>query len=147
MMPGVSHAHYEKMSRADRMEAAERQLMAERNYRALGAVESEERPHALDLMGVEKQFVFSTFCIGQFYPKNVGAKCDKDTKLLYGGARAHNRGMADFCSADDRMIATGFVPLEDPAQSLKVLEEALSLGCEVEQHLSLIHISEPTRPY
>ena len=129
MMPGVSHSHYEKRSGSDRVEAAERQLMAERNYRALGAVEPEERPRALDLLGVEKQFVFSTFCIGQFYPKNVGAKCVSDPRLLYGGARAHNRGMAEFCSADDRMIATGFVPLEDPVQSVKVLEEALALGC------------------
>ncbi len=129
MMPGASFQHFSGTSRAERLKGAERQLMAERNYRALGAVDPAERPRALDLLGVEKQIVFSTSCSGEFYCKSVGAQCSSDPKLLYGGARAHNRGMAEFCSVDDRLIATGFVPLEDPAQSVKVLEEALALGC------------------
>src|SRR4029077_15866522 len=42
---------------------------------------------------------------------------------------AHNRAMADFCSADRRLIAVGLVPLEDSELAARGVDEALALGC------------------
>ena len=36
-----------------------------------------------------------------------------DIDLAYGVARAHNRGMVEFCSVDARLIPTLYVPLAD----------------------------------
>ena len=36
-----------------------------------------------------------------------------DLDLAYGAARAHNRGMVEFCSVDPRLLPTCYVPLAD----------------------------------
>src|SRR4051812_40443879 len=92
-------------------------LMTRKGWSAYGAFDPDERRHALDLLGFEKQLVFSTFAPTQFL--------DDDHDLLYGGTRAHNRAMADFCSSDDRLIAVGFVPLQDADRAVNAVEEAL----------------------
>ncbi len=99
----------------------EADLMNAKGWSALGAFDPAERIRALDLIGVSKQLVFSTFAPTQF--------ASEDLDLLYGGTRAHNRAMADFCSADKRMIAVGFVPLEDAERALVEAREAIKLGC------------------
>src|SRR5215470_6606020 len=91
---------------AQRLEA---HLMDAKGWRALGAFDPAERSRALDLLGIHKQLVFSTFAATQF--------ASDDFDLLYGGARAHNRAMADFCSHDERLIAVGFVPWGDPVRA------------------------------
>ena len=96
-------------------------LMKAKGWNALGAFDPAERSRALDLLGFEKQLVFSTFAATQY--------AGSDLDLLYGGTRAHNRGIADFCSADDRMIAVASVPLADPELSARATREALDLGC------------------
>jgi uncharacterized protein len=101
--------------------ALEANLMNAKGWSALGAFDPAERSRALDLLGVSKQLVFSTFAPTQF--------ASDDLDLLYGGTRAHNRAMADFCSADHRMIAVGFVPLIDAARALVEAREAIKLGC------------------
>jgi predicted TIM-barrel fold metal-dependent hydrolase len=99
----------------------EANLMNAKGWSALGAFDPSERSRALDLLGVSKQLVFSTFAPTQF--------ASDDPELLYGGTRAHNRAMADFCSADKRMIAVGFVPLADAERALVEAREAIKLGC------------------
>jgi uncharacterized protein len=99
----------------------EANLMNAKGWSALGAFDPSERTRALDLLGVSKQLVFSTFAPTQF--------ASDDPELLYGGTRAHNRAMADFCSADKRMIAVGFVPLVDAERALVEAREAIKLGC------------------
>jgi hypothetical protein len=99
----------------------EANLMNAKGWSALGAFDPSERSRALDLLGVSKQLVFSTFAPTQF--------ASDDPELLYGGTRAHNRAMADFCSADKRMIAVGFVPLVDAERALVEAREAIKLGC------------------
>jgi predicted TIM-barrel fold metal-dependent hydrolase len=99
----------------------EANLMNAKGWSALGAFDPSERSRALDLLGVSKQLVFSTFAPTQF--------ASDDPELLYGGTRAHNRAMADFCSADKRMIAVGFVPLVDADRALVEAREAIKLGC------------------
>src|SRR5262250_3286280 len=87
-------------------QALEGNLMNTKGWSALGAFDPAERSRALDLLGVDRQLVFSTFAANQF--------AGGDLDLLYGGARAHNRAMAAFCSADPRLIAVGLVPWGDP---------------------------------
>ncbi len=103
-------------------ELEENVIASAKGWLALGAMDSSERSRALDLLGFESQLVFSTFSVGLF------AFAD-DPSLVYGGASAHNRMMADFCGDDDRLLGVGFLPLNDPNRSMASLNEALELGC------------------
>ncbi len=114
-------------------------LMTRKGWSAYGAFDPDERSRALDLLGFDRQLVFSTFAPTQFL--------DDDPELLYGGTRAHNRAMAEFCDHDDRLIAVGFVPLQDPDQAVQAVEEALAFGCGailVPSHPPRTH--SPTHP-
>ena len=91
-------------------------------YKAFGAFDPTERSEALDLLGIDAQLVFSTFAPAQFLTS-------RDLDVVYGGARAHNRALADFCSADPRLIAVGFVPFHDPERAADEVEAALAMGC------------------
>ena len=101
--------------------ALEENVMATKGWGALGAFEPAERSRALDLLGFDRQLVFSTFAATQF--------AGDDFDLLYGGTRALNRGMADFCSGDERLIPVGQVPWGDPARTAEEVRQALELGC------------------
>ncbi len=101
--------------------ALEAELMRAKGWGALGAFDPRERSRALDLLGFAQQLVFSTFAPTQFL--------GDDLDLLYGGTRAHNRAIADFCSDDERMIAVAFVPWADPERTRREAEEAIRLGC------------------
>ena len=57
----------------------------------IGAFDPQERSHALDLFGYEKQWVLPTFSFHQV--AHVG-----DMDALYAGARTLNKAMADFCA-------------------------------------------------
>jgi len=106
---------------AEKARALEEALMKAKGWNALGAFDPAERRRALDLLGFERQLVFSTFAATQFL--------GEDRDLLYGGTRAHNRAMADFCADDERLIAVGFVPLDDPERAREEVREAIRLGC------------------
>jgi uncharacterized protein len=110
--------------RRDDRAAAQRledDIMSAKGWSALGAFDASERSRALDLLGVDRQLVFSTFAATQF--------ASDDPDLFYGGARAHNRAMADFCAADRRLIAVGLVPWGDPERAVREADEAIRLGC------------------
>ena len=98
---------------AEKARALEGALMKAKGWNALGAFDSAERRRALDLLGFDRQLVFSTFAASQF--------AGDDLELLYGGTRALNRAMADFCSDDERLIAVGFVPLADATRAAQVV--------------------------
>jgi predicted TIM-barrel fold metal-dependent hydrolase len=102
-------------------QALEQNVMKAKGWNALGAFDPVERSRALDLLGFESQLVFSTFAATQF--------AGDDHELLYGGARAHNRAMADFCRDDPRLVAVAFVPWGDPEQAVVLVEEAIEIGC------------------
>jgi predicted TIM-barrel fold metal-dependent hydrolase len=122
--PTAERAMKDAQTRLNDPQAArslEANLMTAKGWSALGAFDPRERSRALDLLGVSKQLVFSTFAPTQF--------ASDDPELLYGGTRAHNRAMADFCSDDKRMIAVGFVPLLDAERALVEAREAIRLGC------------------
>jgi len=101
--------------------ALEDRVLEAKGWSALGAFDPAERSRALDLLGFEKQLVFSTFAAVQFV--------SDDPELLYGGTRAHNRAMAEFCAGDPRLVAVGFVPWGDPERTLAEAREAIRLGC------------------
>jgi uncharacterized protein len=101
--------------------ALEANLMGPKGWGALGAFDPAERSRALDLLGMHKQLVFSTFAATQF--------TGDDPDLLYGGTRALNRAMADFCAHDKRLIAVGYVPWGDPQRVVTEAKEAMRLGC------------------
>ncbi|MEN8181028.1 MAG: amidohydrolase family protein [Myxococcota bacterium] len=91
-----------------------------KGWLAHGATDAAERRRTLDLLGFEKQLVFATFSLGQF-------AYARDPRIAYGGARAHNRGMTEFCSGDPRMLPVCFLPLTDPERSRTELEDLLRL--------------------
>jgi predicted TIM-barrel fold metal-dependent hydrolase len=100
---------------------ADAELMARKGWSALGAFDPIERSRALDLLGFERQLVFTTFAPTQFL--------DGDPDLLYGGTTAHNRAVADFCAHDRRLIGVGFVPLDVPERAAAAVDEAIGIGC------------------
>jgi predicted TIM-barrel fold metal-dependent hydrolase len=87
---------------------------------ALGAVDPRERGTALDLLGFERQVVYSSFCAQLF---DLG-----DAELRYAAYRAHNRAMAAFCAADRRLTGVALCDLDGGEKSLAELDFALELG-------------------
>lgn len=106
--------------------AADReQLMLRKNWSATGSFISADRPAALDMLGFASQLVFNTFSNRALQEAEHGGEMD----FAYGLARAHNRGIAEFCLVDPRLLAVGYVPLADPEQTEPFAREALALGC------------------
>jgi predicted TIM-barrel fold metal-dependent hydrolase len=99
----------------------ENELMTAKGWGAMGAIDAKARSRALDLLGFDAQLVFSTFAATQF----AGGNPD----LVYGGARAHNRGMAAFCGEDQRLLGVGYVPWGEPELVIKEAAAAIDDGC------------------
>jgi len=113
-----------KHGEADYKSRDEAELMTRKNWSATGSFLKQDRPRALDLLGFASQLVFNTFGSGRF----VALEHGDDVEFCYGVARAHNRALADFCSVDRRLLATGYVPLRDFSKARAAAEEALRLG-------------------
>jgi predicted TIM-barrel fold metal-dependent hydrolase len=90
-------------------------------HEALGAFNGAERSRALDLLGFPRQVVFSSFCARLIF----GAS---DDDMAYGAAAAHNRAMAAFCEADERLLGVAMVPLRDVSRALEEIEAVRALG-------------------
>ncbi len=100
------------------------EIMGRKNFAATGAFVPEDRGRALDLLGFASQLVFNTFHNRRLRDWEHGGDLD----LAYGAARAHNRGMIEFCSADDRLLSTCYVPLADLDRAAAMASEALVMG-------------------
>lgn len=92
-----------------------------KGWGAFGAMNPDERRRALDDLGFARQLVFTTFAGSQFLRS-------PDNAVRFGGARALNRGVADFCSGDRRLVGVGFLPLDDPEQALVEANIAIEAG-------------------
>jgi predicted TIM-barrel fold metal-dependent hydrolase len=100
------------------------EIMQRKNWKATGSFIKEDRPLALDLLGVASQLVFNTFNNGRM----VALERGDDLDLAYGAARAHNRAMVEFCDVDDRLLPTCYVPLADFERSAAMAGEAIDMG-------------------
>jgi uncharacterized protein len=102
----------------------EAEIMARKNFAATGSFIPEDRPRALDLLGFSSQLVFNTFHNGRLHDLEHGDNVD----LVYAAARAHNRGMLEFCSVDHRLLPSLYVPLCDPDKARSAAADALEQG-------------------
>ena len=102
----------------------EAEIMARKNFAATGSFIPEDRPRALDLLGFSSQLVFNTFHNGRLHELEHAG----DVDLVYAAARAHNRGMLEFCSVDRRLLPSLYVPLCDPAKAQEAVKDALAQG-------------------
>lgn len=103
-------------------EIAQNVVAGPKGWAAFGAISPDERKRALDDLGFNRQLVFTTFAGSQFLRTD-------DLSMKYGGSRALNRAIADFCAGDKRQIAVGLVPLDDPEQALNEVQLAIKAGC------------------
>ena len=104
------------------VEAAE--IMNRKNFAATGSFVAEDRPRALDLLGFASQLVFNTFHNRRLHDWEHG----DDRDLAIGAARAHNRAMVDFCSVDERLLPSCYVPLADLELAGPLAAEAITMG-------------------
>ncbi len=74
--------------------------MQRKNFAATGSFLADDRSRALDLLGFSSQLVFNTFHNRRLRDWEHGGDLD----LAYGAARAHNRGMVEFCAVDPRLL-------------------------------------------
>jgi uncharacterized protein len=102
----------------------EEEIMLRKNFAATGSFIAEDRPRALDLLGFSSQLVFNTFHNRRL--RDWEHRGDRD--LMLGAARAHNRGMVEFCSIDDRLLPTCYVPLADLEAAPEMAREAIDMG-------------------
>lgn len=109
-------------STARRGQAVENVVAGAKGWSAPGAFDSAERSKALDDLGFSRQLVFSTFAAGQYLRH-------PDLDVRYGGLRAHNRAMAEFCRDDRRLIGVGQLSLSDPKRAVEEIEAGVKAGC------------------
>ncbi len=100
------------------------EIMARKNFAATGSFVPNDRPRALDLLGFSSQLLFNTFHNRRLRDWEHGGDLD----LAYGAARAHNRGMVEFCSVDPRLLPTCYVPLADFDRAAAMAGEAIVGG-------------------
>ncbi len=109
---------------AELLSLGDRLIETSKEIQALGAFDGRERGQALDLLGFKRQLVFATHSV--YMPFWPSAKIVP--RLRYGGARAHNRHMAEFCAHDPRLMGVAIVPLEEPQLALEELDFAIKAG-------------------
>jgi predicted TIM-barrel fold metal-dependent hydrolase len=100
------------------------EIMMRKNFAATGGFIAADRSRALDLLGFGSQLIFNTFHNSRLFDWEHADNLD----LAYAAARAHNRGMLEFCSADPRLLPTCYVPLADPERTTRATADALSQG-------------------
>jgi uncharacterized protein len=99
-------------------------IMNRKNFAATGSFVAADRPRALDHLGFASQLLFNTFHNRRLRDWDHAGDLD----LAYGAARAHNRGMVEFCSVDPRLLPTCYVPLTDFTRSAAIAHESIEQG-------------------
>ena len=105
---------------AELVASGDQLIRGSKEEKALGAFDPEDRSAALDLLGFERQLVFSTLSGTVVFDHRL------EHEIQYGAARAHNRGMAAFCAGDARLLAVASVPLTDPTHACDELDRVLA---------------------
>ena len=92
-------------------------------WNRLGAFDSAERSHVLDLFGYSIQWVLPTFSFHQIAHT-------EDLDVLDAGSRTLNKAMANFCKTDERLKAIGYLPLQlGPENALAIMKQGFEDGC------------------
>ena len=99
-------------------------IMARKNFAATGAFIADDRPRALDLLGFSSQLMFNTFHNRRLHDWEHR----DDLDFAYGTARAHNRGMLEFCAVDERLLPTCYVPIVDFDRAKAMARESIAGG-------------------
>ena len=99
-------------------------IMARKNFAATGAFIADDRPRALDLLGFSSQLLFNTFHNRRLHDWEHR----DDLDFAYGTARAHNRGMLEFCAVDERLLPTCYVPIVDFDRAKAIARESIAGG-------------------
>jgi uncharacterized protein len=68
--------------------------------------------------------VFTTTYLDPLREFDVNA----EVEMAYAMARAHNRGIVDFCSVDPRLLPVCYVPFADVDRAVEMTREAIDLG-------------------
>ena len=102
----------------------EAEVTLRKGFAALGAFDKSERPAAIDYLGVASQLTFTT---GGMQPL-AAAERGGDPNTAHAVARAHNRAMLDFCSADERLLPALYVPILDIELAVAAAGEAIRDG-------------------
>jgi predicted TIM-barrel fold metal-dependent hydrolase len=102
----------------------DRLIESSKEIQALGAFDRDDRSRALDLLGFKKQLVFATHSVAM--PFSPSSKITPE--LRYAATRAHNRHMAEFCGADERLLGVAIIPLDEPALAIAELDAAIAAG-------------------
>jgi predicted TIM-barrel fold metal-dependent hydrolase len=121
--PGVEEAIAKQRDPEFRAKDAE-EILLRKNSLAVGAVIPEDRSRALDLLGFAAQLVFTTTYLDPLREFDVNA----EVELAYAMARAHNRGIVDFCSVDPRLLPVCYVPFADIDRAVQMTGQAIELG-------------------
>lgn len=101
--------------------AREQPISGPKGWSAYGAWDGQERAEVMDRLGFASQLVFPTFGLRPL-------QATSDVNLKYVLARAYNQAILAFC-ADPRLIAVGYVPLEDPQRAHLEACQAIAEGC------------------
>ena len=109
-----------RRSDAEEAERARRELMTmpRKGWLSFGGSDPAERSAALDELGFELQVVYPT---GAF-PQVVACPAD----IQVDAALGMNRGLAEFCGGDDRLLPAAYVPLHHGVDAaLRVLDDVI----------------------
>ena len=115
-----------RRSDAGEAAAARRDLMTmpRKGWLSFGGWDPAERSAALDELGFEAQVVYPT---GSF-PQVVTAPADVQVAAALG----MNRGIAEFCAADPRLLPVAYVPMHHGVDvALAVLADAVDRGVRI----------------
>src|SRR3954452_6585079 len=121
--PGIEEALAKQRDPEFRTKDAE-EILLRKNSLAVGAVIREDRSRALDLLGFAAQLVFTTTYLDPLREFDING----EVELAYAMARAHNRGIVDFCSVDPRLLPVCYVPFADIDQAVQLRGEPIELG-------------------
>tara|TARA_B100001173_G_C16028051_1_gene565023 strand:+ start:2627 stop:3790 length:1164 start_codon:yes stop_codon:yes gene_type:complete len=92
-------------------------------WNRLGAFDSKERSHVLDLFGYSIQWILPTFSFHQIAHT-------EDLSVLEAGSKTLNKAMAQFCKRDERLKAIGYLPLQlGPEKALEIMQQGFEDGC------------------
>ena len=116
----LAERHRSEEYRSDEAE----QIMLRKNFAATGSFLPEDRGRALELLGFSSQLVFNTFHNRRLHDWEHS----EDMERAYGTARAHNRAMLEFCSADPRLLPSCYVPLADFELAKAMAAEVIDAG-------------------